>query len=100
VVSQTLRKVVPDATLRATGTGGAILLQLSRQSREAFVKSNAAGNDGIVAPSDEADQPLIRGLLCVPSCIPSFCPSAGVGMKESPTAPGFPKRIGQATISQ
>lgn len=31
VVSQTLGKVMPDATLWATGTGGAVLLQLLRQ---------------------------------------------------------------------
>jgi hypothetical protein len=35
-----------------------------------------------------------------PSCIPSFGPLAGVGMKESPAAPGFPKRIGHAAIPQ
>jgi hypothetical protein len=34
------------------------------------------------------------------SCIPSFGPLAGVGMKESPAAPGFPKRIGHAAIPQ
>ena len=35
-----------------------------------------------------------------PSCIPSFCPWAGVGMKESPAATGFPKRIRHAVIAQ
>jgi hypothetical protein len=34
------------------------------------------------------------------SCIPSFCPWAGVGMKESWAAAGFPKRIRDAAIPQ
>ena len=63
---QARHEVVPDATLRAAGTGGAVLLQLLRQSREALVKVDAARNNGIVAPTDEVDQPPIGDLLFVP----------------------------------
>ena len=33
-------------------------------------------------------------------CIPSFCSLASVGIIESPAPPGFPKRIGEAAITQ
>ena len=42
-------RLCPTRRLGPTGTEGAILLQLLPQSREAFVKSDAARNDGIVA---------------------------------------------------
>ena len=70
VVFQPLRKVVPDATLGATGTGGchsasAFALAEPGGLRE---KCDAARNDGIVAPSEvRSISRRFWGLLFVPT---------------------------------